>query len=164
MASRKWPPQAERFKSKTCQTETGCWEWTGSFFVDGYPQFWFRGTNVKGNRAAWVLFRSEIPQGMQVLHYCDNKRCVNPDHLHLGTHRQNMRESSLRKRHASGSRHYKFKRTPELIAKVKERRANREKVDDIARALGIDRTTVYDCLGKQGRTGRLPAAWYSGSA
>jgi len=164
MAASQWPAPGLRFMLRTKLSEFGCWEWTGSFFSCGYPQFWFRGTNVKGNRASWELFRGEIPKGLQVLHDCDNKRCVNPGHLHLGTHAQNMREASERKRHASGERHYLFKRTPQLIAEVKQRRASRQKIDTVCRDLGIDRSTAYACLGKQGRTGRLPEAWYSKSA
>ena len=110
MAANKWPAVGLRFMLKTRLCDSGCWEWTGPFFSTGYPQFWMDGTNRKGNRVSWLLFRGAIPESLMVLHSCDNKKCVNPEHLHLGDHAQNMRESSERGRHKRGKDHYMAKR------------------------------------------------------
>jgi len=147
MASRKYPPIRDRFLSKTKQLENGCWSWSGSFFSSGYAQFWQGKKARKASRVSWELFRGEIPVGLYVLHRCDNKECVNPDHLHLGDHSQNMREASERGRHHSGPRHYAFRRTEELTNKVRELRRSGWLIKNIRAHLGIGHGTYWRCMG-----------------
>jgi hypothetical protein len=61
----------------------------GSFFSDGYGQVWFRGNNWRAHRVAWTKANGEIPDGLWVLHKCDNPACINVDHLFLGTAKDN---------------------------------------------------------------------------
>lgn len=80
-----------RFMSKVIRLENGCLEWQAGLFDDGYPGFFCGGKTLRGNR--WALERSlgrPLRKGMQSLHHCDNKRCVNTDHLYEGTHQDNM--------------------------------------------------------------------------
>lgn len=79
----------ERFKSKIKRLSE-CWEWTGCVFYNGYGVFRDNNKNLRAHRVAYELFISEIPQGLFVLHRCDNRRCVNPKHLWLGNHLDNM--------------------------------------------------------------------------
>lgn len=79
----------------------GCWGWNG--FVDGkgYGRLNVQGARPRSqgaHRASWVLHYGEIPQGMHVLHNCDNPICTNPEHLRLGTHAENMRDMKERNR------------------------------------------------------------------
>lgn len=81
--------RAERFWSKV---EKGgeCWTWTASTLkADGYGQF---GKGERAHRVAWELAYGAIPTGLHVLHHCDNRICVRPGHLYLGTHQDNMRD------------------------------------------------------------------------
>lgn len=83
---------------------SGCWEWTGGLFKgSGYGKFnaGSVGGTAYAHRFAFQLRFGAIPAGQQVLHRCDNRRCVNPSHLFLGTHRDNMLDmhSKARGRH-----------------------------------------------------------------
>jgi hypothetical protein len=91
---------AERFWKRVRKT-SGCWEWTG-FLNHGYGQIRL-GRAVEGqtssSRASWIIHFGMIPNDKQVLHHCDNRKCVRPDHLYLGTHLDNMQDKSKRGRH-----------------------------------------------------------------
>jgi len=67
---------------------TGCWEWPNNQGSYNYPSFF----SITGGRAAWNAFFGVVPDGLFVLHSCDNKRCVNPSHLFLGTRSDNRRD------------------------------------------------------------------------
>jgi hypothetical protein len=77
-------------------TPHGCWEWIAGSRVRNYGQIRVSDRNVLVHRLAFQLWRGEIPPGIHVLHRCDNPACFNPDHLFLGTHRDNM-EDMVRK-------------------------------------------------------------------
>lgn len=78
-----------------------CWEWQAATHSRGYGYFGIgHGQNITASRFAWELGNAEqIPEGMWVLHSCDNPPCCNPAHLHLGTRADNMREMVERQRH-----------------------------------------------------------------
>ena len=97
---------AARFWSKVDRSHgpDACWNWTTSVFSSGYGQFKVIDRNLRSNRVAWELTHGPIPDGMSVLHRCDNRRCVNPAHLWLGTHKDNMRDMTEKERAATGDR------------------------------------------------------------
>lgn len=96
--------------------ECGCWIWLGARRAKRYGQLRFNQKHLAAHRAAWVVYRGEIPEGLHVLHKCDTPLCINPDHLFLGTHLDNMedKETKGRGNHAAGERngrHTKPERT-----------------------------------------------------
>lgn len=82
-----------------------CILWNKSISSTGYGQSWRNGRSVSAHRLAYEEAHGTIPQGLMVLHTCDVKRCVNPDHLYLGTAKDNALDAMNRGQIATGSRH-----------------------------------------------------------
>jgi HNH endonuclease len=78
-----------------------CHLWAGSTTQKGYGQFWLDGKLERAHRAAWILEEGEIPDGLGVLHYCDNPPCVRRSHLFLGTQVDNMKDRDAKGRDTS---------------------------------------------------------------
>lgn len=84
-----------------------CWEWQRSLNNGGYGRSHFNGKQIKAHRLSFLLTHHEIPEGMLVLHKCDNPKCVNPDHLFLGTHYDNMQDMKAKGRARNQGRYIK---------------------------------------------------------
>lgn len=85
-------PVQERFESKYTKDPSGCWLWQAYKDSDGYGQLQVEGRSVGAHRVSWELTNGPIPEGIFVCHTCDVCSCVNPDHLFIGTHTDNMRD------------------------------------------------------------------------
>jgi hypothetical protein len=81
----------ERFFEKVYKT-SDCWIWTGALTKSGYGHMVVNGKVIDSHRISYELFHGKIPDGMLIMHSCDNKKCVNPDHLKIGTYSENMKD------------------------------------------------------------------------
>jgi hypothetical protein len=119
---------ALRDKIRECSTpepNTGCWLWERSCQSTGYGKLCHSRGTYLAHRASYTAFHGEVPPGMFVCHKCDVKSCVNPDHLFLGTHADNMRDMAAKGRASRavflesrprGDNHYS-RQTPERLAR-----------------------------------------------
>lgn len=112
------PKQLARFFAKTKVNENGCIEWTASHNGRGYGQAWVPSTQKKltAHRLAYTLRHGTIPDGMQVLHRCDNPKCVNADHLFLGTNADNMADMDRKGRRRPAAQIGKLNSNAKLTA------------------------------------------------
>jgi len=85
-----------RFLTKVNKIDGGCWEWTGKCDKDGYGRICVDYKTTRTHRVAYELWKGEIPDGLFVLHSCDNPKCVNPIHLRVGSHEDNMNDRLVR--------------------------------------------------------------------
>lgn len=124
-------PLAERFWGRVNKTET-CWLWTGGTTTNGYGRIYLiRGGSwkaVSAHRLSYELAFGRIPDGLCVLHHCDNPPCVNPAHLYAGTMTDNNRDMNSRGRHYRHTTHCRrgHEWTPDSTYSWRGRRECRE--------------------------------------
>lgn len=93
----------ERFWSKVdVRGSDECWEWKAARNRHGYGYFRYKSKHAKAHRVSWELTQGEIPDGINVLHRCDNPPCCNPAHLFLGTQAENMSDKVAKGRQQRG--------------------------------------------------------------
>lgn len=97
----------------------GCWEWTASVGNHGYGQLAHLGTKRTAHTLSWRIHRGDIPDGLCVLHECDNRRCANPGHLFLGTRVDNMEDMTRKGRRVRGEAHGRAKLTATQVLEIR---------------------------------------------
>ena len=132
----------ERFEAKIKVMESGCHEWQSTMHWGGYGKMYLAGRQVPAHRAAWMIHRGEIPEGRWILHTCDNRRCVNPDHLYAGTPAQNAQDKVARFTGLWGKMLY----GEEDHRRVHELRSAGMTQQAIAKETGFHQTTVSRIL------------------
>lgn len=95
----------KRFWDKVLKTNS-CWIWASHISGNGYGYFSLNNKELRAHRVAYELTKGPIPKGLHVMHTCDNPKCVNPDHLKIGTHQDNMSDMVKKGRHHSGRTKY----------------------------------------------------------
>lgn len=98
-----------------------CWPWTGALNrAGGYGHLSWGGRTIYAHRLAHTLRKGPIPEGMQILHACDNPLCCNPAHLSAGTQAENIADMVAKGRHAVGERNARTKLTDEQVEAIRK--------------------------------------------
>lgn len=141
-----------RFLSKISKTDS-CWNWTAGLAHHGYGQFRFGQRPWKSHRMSWTIHNGPIPDGLLVLHRCDNRICVNPDHLYLGTTADNTADMMAKNRCArfpmrKGELVPTAKLTKENVAYIRSVYVKRKQptLATLAKQFGVDPTTIHSVV------------------
>lgn len=108
----------KRFMDKTLKTES-CWLWKASITNKGYGRYKVDGKVISAHRFSWWFTNGDIPEGMYILHKCDVRKCVNPDHLFLGTHQDNMEDMIEKDRHRPGEKSARAKLNQKEVNEIR---------------------------------------------
>ena len=144
----KGQPLADRIDALSIpEPNSGCQLWFGTTNARGYGLVWSNGCQRLAHRMSFQVHKGAIPTGMFVLHKCDTPACVNPEHLFLGTHKDNMDDMRAKGRSSDGrarpkvwgERNGHAKHTEKLILAVKRADGT---YAEIAQIYGVSKTTV----------------------
>jgi len=132
--------------------KSGCWVWKGRLTKDGYGYMPLWGLNIqRAHRASWFLHFGNLPKDKLVLHKCDNKPCCNPDHLYLGTPKDNSKDALERgqfpkgpnkKKGHIGELNCKAKLSIDKVKYIKFICDNNFKISEIASFFGVHKSTI----------------------
>lgn len=126
-----------------------CWLWNGVKNDRGYASAMWRGKNVHVHKLAYELLVGLVPSGMDVCHKCDVRTCVNPDHLFIATHLENIRDRDKKNRQAKGEQNARSKLTEEQVREI--RRKYKKGVygygcRKLAKEYGITHPNIYEII------------------
>lgn len=140
----------KRFSAKWRLSDSGCHEWTACLLPNGYGAMQVAGRKVSAHRLSWVINFGEIPVGLCVLHRCDNRKCVNPNHLFIGTHKDNNDDMRMKGRgpDVSGKKNPAFKLSDQLRAQILAAYEDHgRRISDIAKQFSVCVGTVRKVAG-----------------
>lgn len=147
-------PFVDRFWSYVLSgTGDECWQWLGAIDKNtgyGKASEANRVRNVGAHRVAWMLAnKQDVPDGMLVCHTCDNRACVNPKHLFLGTRLDNQRDMVAKGRSAKGEKQHSAKLTEEQVRDIRNRNPSQCSKMDLAREFGVRHSSIRSVLARR---------------
>lgn len=144
----------QRFWRYVTPTE-GCWNWQGCVASNGYGNLRDRGRTLTTHRLSWEIHHGPIPAGLFVCHTCDNRRCVNPAHLFVGTAADNAADMVAKGRHVKcdpmrGTKNPKAKLTEDQVRAIRSMyRSGHIGVPRLGRFYGISGAMVHNIVKRK---------------
>ncbi len=134
----------EAFLKKVYPIGEGCWLWMGYLYSNGYGCVNFKRKGYLAHRISYMHFKGPIDSNREIMHSCQNRSCINPNHLSLGTHQQNMAEMKLLNRHAHGERAGGSKLTEKEVIEILTLLEDDIKISVIAKIYNVSNCTISD--------------------
>ena len=145
----------DKFKAMLVRGEGGCLLWAGHTVMSNgsekhlYGRLRYKGKKILAHRLAFEIENGKIPSGMCVCHKCDNTKCCNPEHLFLGTHKENMEDMSVKGRASrlsrpgeKGEASPRCKLSDVQVFEIRKRRESGETVTSLSRFYGVDHSYI----------------------
>jgi len=126
----------ERFWAKVDRSGE-CWLWQASLSHRGYGATRHSGRTINAHRLAWIFTHGTVPEGLSVLHRCDNRRCCNPAHLFLGTPKDNTQDAIRKGRLCCGEAINFAKLTPEKVRQMRELHRSGVNASEVGRRFAV---------------------------
>jgi len=150
-------------KIPTTSTAQGCLEWLGTIRPDGYGRFAYKELQTLPHIYAYEREFGKQPKGTVIRHKCDNRKCVNPDHLLSGTHADNVADKVSRNRQCFGDGHSNAKLTSQEVREICDLIRNKRFMQiEIAKIYGVCKHTIY-LIKKGAMWGHVGVALGTGS-
>ena len=142
-----------RFWAKVKKINGECWEWQAAKSIKGYGRFKVNGRLLLPHRCSYELHYGEIPEGLWVLHHCDNPSCVNPEHLFLGTRSDNMIDCFRKGRWVNnvllGEAHPDAKLTNDEVLSIRQSYKDGCKQKELALSFGVGRQCISKIVTRE---------------
>lgn len=139
----RWGDLQARLSERTEVDENGCHNFTGAATGNGYRIFSVAGRSCLAHRVAYEIHSGEsIPEGMCVCHRCDNRSCINPEHLFLGSKADNAQDMVAKRRSLAGSRHHNSKLRESQVGVIKRQLREGANQTALARLYGVIPATI----------------------
>ena len=125
------------------EADSPCQMWEGAKVADGYGTKRIDGKFYRTHRLAWIMAFGEIPDGLHVLHHCDTPACLNPGHLFLGTHVENMADRSAKGRQPQGENQGRAKLSDEDVREMRAQWASGGvSFSELSRRFGVSKASA----------------------
>ena len=141
---RKYATIHERFLNSFCVANNNCWLWGQAFRSSGYGCMTWEKKVIDAHRYSYSYYKGEIPKGLFVCHRCDNKMCVNPDHLFVGTPKDNVLDMVNKKRQRVGEKTNLNKLSELQVIDIKNCLSMGVRQIELVKKYNVSRTCICD--------------------